>query len=116
MQELRRERRMAQKQLAGLLHLDQSYLSRIESGRQGAPTVTFVRRIKEVLDLSQVEAEVLQRAASLSRRKIEIPACAAPDEYEFIHELVACVGHLTPAHLRAMKCIMKIHEHTVDGR
>lgn len=98
---------MAQKQLTGLLDLDQSYLSRLEGGRQGAPSETIVRRVKEALHLNQVEAAALQRAADLSRRKIEIPANADPDAYEFIHEVLACVLHLTPAHLRAMKSILE---------
>ena len=76
--ELRRDRRMPQKQLASLLNLDQSYLSGLESGRKGSPPTTIVQRVKSALSLNDEEAASLQRAADRSRRKVEIPTNAEP--------------------------------------
>jgi predicted transcriptional regulator len=52
LQEIRRDRKLAQKQLAGLLDVDQSYLSGLESGRKGAPPASMTARLKEALSLS----------------------------------------------------------------
>ncbi|RAM65773.1 helix-turn-helix domain-containing protein [Herbaspirillum rubrisubalbicans] len=52
LQDIRRDRRLAQKQLAGLLEVDQSYLSGLESGRKGVPPVSMVERLKEGLKLN----------------------------------------------------------------
>lgn len=41
LQEISRDRNLAQKQLAGLLDVDQSYLSGLESGRKGAPPASM---------------------------------------------------------------------------
>ncbi|UWE19288.1 helix-turn-helix domain-containing protein [Herbaspirillum huttiense] len=65
--DLRRNRRMHQKQLASLLNLDQSYLSGLESGRKGSPPATLVQKVKTALSLNEEEAASLQRAADRSR-------------------------------------------------
>jgi len=105
--DLRRNRRMHQKQLASLLNLDQSYLSGLESGRKGSPPATLVQKVKTALSLNEEEAASLQRAADRSRRKIEIPMNAEPDEYDLVHTLVEHIGQLKPAQVRAIQEILK---------
>lgn len=107
MHELRRDRRMPQKQLAGMLNLDQSYLSGLESGRKGSPPTNIVQRVKDALSLTDGETAALQRAADLSRRKVEIPMCAEPDEYELVYSIIDHIGQLKPAQVRAMQEILK---------
>ncbi len=99
---------MAQEQLAGLLELDQSYLSGLETGRKGAPPASMILRMKEALSLNEAESAALQQAVDLSRRKIEIPMCADPAEYALMHSLVRRLGHLRPAQVRAMQEILSI--------
>jgi transcriptional regulator with XRE-family HTH domain len=98
---------MLQKQLAGLLNVDQSYLSGLESGRKGSPPGSIVQRIKDALGLDDAEADALQQAADSSRRKVEIPVCAEPDEYLLVYSLIAHIGQLKPAQIRAMHEILK---------
>ncbi len=98
---------MPQKQLAGLLNVDQSYLSGLESGRKGSPPGSIVQRVIDVLSLNEAEAAELQQAADFSRRKVEIPVCAEPDEYLLVYSLIAHIGQLKPAQIRAMHEILK---------
>ncbi|WP_353405421.1 helix-turn-helix domain-containing protein [Duganella hordei] len=104
---LRRDRRLPQKQLASMLELDQSYLSGLESGRKGSPPASLVQRLKVALDLSEAEASALQRAADLSRRKVEIPQCAEPDEYVLVYSIIERIGQLKPAQVRAIQEVLK---------
>ncbi len=97
---------MPQKQLAGLLNVDQSYLSGLESGRKGSPPGSIVQRVKAALNLNDAETSALQRAADSSRRKVEIPVCAEPDEYLLVYSLIAHIGQLKPAQVRAMQEIL----------
>ena len=108
LQELRRERRLAQKQLACMLALDPSYLSGLESGRKGAPPLSLILRLKDVLSLSEKEAGALHEAIEQSRRKIEIPLEADPAEYAMAHRLVRKLGNLRPAQVRAIDEILSI--------
>jgi transcriptional regulator with XRE-family HTH domain len=62
LQDIRRDRRLAQKQLAGLLEVDQSYLSGLESGRKGVPPAPMVGRLKEALKLNEEEVRSLNEA------------------------------------------------------
>jgi transcriptional regulator with XRE-family HTH domain len=98
---------MPQKQLASLLNLDQSYLSGLESGRKGSPPTTIVQRVKSALSLNDEEAASLQRAADRSRRKVEIPTNAEPDEYDLVYSVIEQIGQLKPAQVRAIQEILK---------
>lgn len=98
---------MPQKQLASLLNLDQSYLSGLENGRKGSPPASIVQRVKVALGLNDDEAATLQRAADLSRRKVEIPVCAEPDEYVLVYSIIEHIGQLKPAQVRAIQEVLK---------
>jgi HTH-type transcriptional regulator, competence development regulator len=106
--ELRKDRRMHQKQLASLLNVDPSYLSGLESGRKGPPPPSMVQRVKDALCLSENETAALERAAHLSRRKVEIPVSAEPEEYEMVYSVIDRIGQLRPAQVRAIREILKI--------
>jgi transcriptional regulator with XRE-family HTH domain len=110
LQDMRRDRRLAQKQLAGLLDVDQSYLSGLESGRKGVPPASMVGRLAEALNLSEDEVKSLHEAVVQSRRKVEIPLRADPAEYTMIHRLADRLGHLCPAQIRAIQEIISIRE------
>jgi transcriptional regulator with XRE-family HTH domain len=110
LQDIRRDRRLAQKQLAGLLEVDQSYLSGLESGRKGVPPVSMVERLKDGLKLNEEEVRCLDKAVLQSRRKVEIPLRADPAEYTMIHRVADKLGHLCPAQIRAIEEIISIRE------
>jgi HTH-type transcriptional regulator, competence development regulator len=106
--ELRQVRRLRQKELAGLLRIDPSYLSGLESGRKGPPSKALVKRVQAVLGLNDAETLRLEEAADLSRRKYEIPVDAEPAEYRLVSTLMNRVGHLKPAQINAMAEILKL--------
>jgi len=108
LQHIRGERNLAQKQLAGMLGIDQSYLSGLESGRKGAPSPGIVTRLKDALELNERDTIELQLAAEQSRRKFEIPIAATPSEYVFIHVAAGKLGHLRPGQIRAMMEILSL--------
>lgn len=110
LQEIRRDRKLAQKQLAGMLDIDQSYLSGLESGRKGAPPPSIIARLKDALRLSEQEVVALQEAVEQSRRKIEIPLRADPAEYAMAHRMMSKLGYLTPAQVRAIQEILSFRE------
>lgn len=108
LQNVRGERNLAQKQLAGMVGIDQSYLSGLESGRKGAPPPGVVTRLKDALELNERDAVELQLAAEQSRRKFEIPIAAAPSEYILMHAIAGKLGHLRPGQVRAMLEILNL--------
>lgn len=110
LQDIRRDRRLAQKQLAGLLEVDQSYLSGLESGRKGVPPASMVGRLTEALKLNEEEVRSLNEAVVQSRRKVEIPLRADPAEYTMIHRVADKLGYLCPAQIRAIEEIISIRE------
>lgn len=59
------------------------------------------------MNLDESEATALQHAVDASRRKVEIPICAEPDEYLLVYSLIAHIGQLKPAQIRAMHEILK---------
>ncbi|MDB5335951.1 MAG: DNA-binding protein [Planctomycetaceae bacterium] len=113
LQDLRREKNLAQKQLAGMLGIDQSYLSGLESGRKGAPPPAVVLRLRDALSLNERDAIGLQHAAEQSRRKLEIPIAAAPSEYALVHFMFGKLGHLRPGQVRAIQEILSLN--VVEG-
>lgn len=110
LQDIRRDRRLAQKQLAGLLEVDQSYLSGLESGRKGVPPASMIGRLVDALKLGEEEVKLLNEAVVQSRRKVEIPLRADPAEYAMIHRLADKLGYLCPAQIRAIQEIISIRE------
>lgn len=110
LQDIRRDRRLAQKQLAGLLDVDQSYLSGLESGRKGTPPASMIGRLTEALKLDENEVRSLNEAVVRSRRKVEIPLRADPAEYDMMHQLADKLGYLCPAQIRAIKEIISFRE------
>ena len=106
--ELRRTRRLRQKQLANLLKVDASYLSGLESGRKGPPSQALVRRLQVALCLDDEETIKLEQAAAASRRKYEIPIDAQLEEYQLMSLLINQIGQLKPAQINAIIEILKL--------
>ena len=64
MRYLRSAREVSQKRLAGLLDIDQAYLSRVENDHQQyVPNLETLKRIVKALDLQQKDADGLFVAA-----------------------------------------------------
>ncbi|RQM53462.1 XRE family transcriptional regulator [Aeromonas caviae] len=66
LENLRRSRRIQQKQLADLMGINPCYVSTLERGRKGPPSAEVLNRLIKNLNLSRDEQEGLWRSVELS--------------------------------------------------
>ncbi len=64
--ELRRRRRLRQKQVAAAASLDASYIAALENGRRAPPREEVMNKLFQALGLSDTERNELQRTAVLT--------------------------------------------------
>lgn len=120
--ELRRKRRLRQKQVAAASNLDSSYIAALENGRRVPPREDVMTRLSQALDLSEAEKSELHRTAVLSEvgramlqhadelagvtaalTVLEISAYLTQDELMAIETLVE--GYRYRAHVRGGKAM-----------
>jgi transcriptional regulator with XRE-family HTH domain len=70
--ELRRQRGVTLKQLAGALELSPAYLSALEHGHRGRPTPAFIVQICEYFHLIWDDYEEMHRLARLSHPRVVV--------------------------------------------
>lgn len=101
-------REMTQAMLASKLEKKPSYLSMIINGTYlNQPTDSLVKKIINVLRLSDHEAIEIMRAVELSRRSIVIPAKASAQSYVIAHEVLACIKNNETEKLERISKILK---------
>lgn len=99
---------LRQKDLAELLGYEQSYVSAIEIGTKGPPTLEFVHKLISVLALNEDEAQKLWEAMDASQRKIQIPSDAPEGIFLLGYELRKQIDHLHPLQVEAMLAILRL--------
>jgi transcriptional regulator with XRE-family HTH domain len=72
LRELRRARKLTQKDMARALNVSPAYLSALEHGHRSAPSFDFVQRVTGYLNVIWDDAEELQRLANMSDPKVTI--------------------------------------------
>jgi transcriptional regulator with XRE-family HTH domain len=72
LRELRRARKLTQKDMAKALNVSAAYLSALEHGHRSAPSFDFVQRVTGYLNVIWDEAEDLQRLAHVSDPRVTI--------------------------------------------
>jgi transcriptional regulator with XRE-family HTH domain len=72
LRDLRRGRKLSQKDMARALNVSAAYLSALEHGHRSAPSFEFVQRVIGYFHVIWDEAEELQRLGGLSDPKITI--------------------------------------------
>lgn len=101
--DLRMRRRLRQADLADLLGYEQSYISALEVGLKGPPTIGFLDRLTQVLALSTSERDEMQVASHASQRKLVIDPDAPPDIYWLLADLRGAVDRLSPSQVRIIR-------------
>jgi transcriptional regulator with XRE-family HTH domain len=101
-------RHLRQKELAYQTGVDASYLSALVSGRKGAPSEGLIKKMRENLELTDVERRDLEEAARLSQKWYEVPPQANPGEYVLINKIFDSVGNLKPAQIGAIIEVLKL--------
>src|SRR5882757_7627733 len=96
--ELRRQRGVTLKQLAGALELSPAYLSALEHGHRGLPTPAFIVQICEYFNLIWDDYEEMHRLARLSHPRVVVDTRGlAPAATELANVLAARIGDLDEA-------------------
>ncbi|HUZ65428.1 MAG TPA: helix-turn-helix domain-containing protein [Acetobacteraceae bacterium] len=94
---LRAERGMTLKQLAVQIQVSAAYLSALEHGRRGAPSIGLVHQVCEVFGLIWDDAEELGRLARLSRPRVTIDTGGLAAERTALANRLAQAIHRLPA-------------------
>jgi transcriptional regulator with XRE-family HTH domain len=96
--ELRRQRGVTLKQMAGVLELSPAYLSALEHGHRGLPTPAFVVQICEYFHLIWDDYEEMHRLARLSHPRIVVDTRGlSPVATELANLLAERIGELDDA-------------------
>ncbi|MGZ4955355.1 MAG: helix-turn-helix domain-containing protein [Methylobacter sp.] len=99
-----------QGELAALVGYEQSYISALEVGLKGPPTLEFVERLSEALPLSSDEKQTLYESLDASQRKIIIDLDAREDVYWMLKDLREYLSELSEAQVRVIREIVRIRD------
>lgn len=105
--DLRRKRRLRQKQVAAASDLDCSYIAALENGRRVPPRDGVMTRLSEALGLSDAEKSELRRTAVLS--EIGRAMLQHADELTGINAALSILeisAYLSEEELRAIETLM----------
>lgn len=90
LRELRRARKLSQKDMAFALNISAAYLSALEHGHRAVPSFDFVQRVTGYFNVIWDEAEELQHLATLSDPKVCIDTSGLLPEATELANLLAC--------------------------
>ncbi|BCP55802.1 transcriptional regulator [Kaistia sp. 32K] len=104
LREMREERGLSLKDMAGKLQVSSSYLSALEHGKRGSPSWFMVQRIIAYFNVIWDEAEELQRLAERSHPRVVVDTAGlAPEATELAHLLAGEIGGLSVKSLQELK-------------
>ncbi|WP_412023486.1 helix-turn-helix domain-containing protein [Burkholderia cepacia] len=95
-----------QTDLAEAIGFEQSYVSAIELGTKGPPSIEFVERVSAHLRLSADEDSGLREALHVSRRNFSIPQTASAAVFRLCSELWCELDRLTDTQIRVMRDVI----------
>jgi transcriptional regulator with XRE-family HTH domain len=105
--ELRRQRRVSQKQMAGHLQISAAYLSALERGQRGRPSPVLVDQICGYFNIIWDEADAMRRFARLSHPRVVIDTTeAGPEATELANRLAERINDLSVARVKQMLVVM----------
>ena len=108
MRELRRERGMALKDMAGSIGVSSAYLSALEHGKRGRPGWHLIQRILTHFNIIWDEAEEVVRLARISHPRIAIDTSGLdPRATELANLLADDIAKLDPSSLDEMIRVLK---------
>ena len=101
--DLRAQKNITLKQMAGELHLSSAYLSALEHGNRGRPAPGLVMQIAGYLGCIWDEAEDLKRLALLSHPRVTLDTAGMdPDRTLLANLLAEKIGTLTPDQIQSL--------------
>lgn len=106
--ELRMRHGIRQNELAELIGYDQTYISALEVGLKGPPTLEFVDKLVTTLPMTPAEADEIRVAAKASDRKLVLHPDAHPDVYWMLDALRQRLDRLHPAQARMIRELLNL--------
>ena len=102
LRELREEKRVTMAQMAKTLQVSSAYLSALEHGKKGRPTIGLLHQICAYFGLIWGDAEALRRLAELSHPRAVIDTQGlSPKATELANRLAERIGDLDDSRLDA---------------
>lgn len=105
---LRRKRKIQQQELAERLNVQPSYVSAMENGKKGPPSIPILNLLLDALELNPEEARSLEATIELSDRNLRLPESASLEEFKFLSELRKRVGSLSNEELKIMTYTLRL--------
>ncbi len=99
-----------QGELAEMVGYEQSYISALEVGLKGPPTIELVERICDGLSLSPEERQKLHEARDASQRKFTIDLDTREDVYWMFKDLREYLSELSEAQVRVIREIVRFRD------
>jgi len=107
MRELRAERGVSLKTMAGALGVSAAYLSALEHGRRGVPTWALVQGAIEFFNIIWDEADELARLARISDPRIVVDTAGlSPRATEFANRLAKEIDGLGTSEIDALLSLL----------
>jgi transcriptional regulator with XRE-family HTH domain len=104
---LRAARGMSLKQLAAALEVSSAYVSALEHGRRGVPSVVLVHQVSDAMSLSWEEADELERLARLSHPRVVVnTAGLSPERTALANRLARTIRTLPPETVSALLAVL----------
>jgi transcriptional regulator with XRE-family HTH domain len=103
----RAERGVTLAQMAAAMQVSAAYLSALEHGRRGAPSVGLVHQVCEYLGLIWDDADELGRLAKLSRPRVVLDTAGlTPEATELANRLADSIRTLPRERLAALRAAL----------
>ena len=107
LRELRAQRGVTLKDLAAALQVSAAYLSALEHGRRGRPSLGLVHQVNEFFGLIWDDAEELARLARQSHPRVVLDTAGlAPEVTDFANRLARDIRLLTPDAASRMAAVL----------
>jgi transcriptional regulator with XRE-family HTH domain len=104
---LRAARGLSLKQLAAALEVSSAYVSALEHGRRGVPSVVLVHQVCDALGLLWEEADELERLARLSHPRVVVnTAGLSPDRTALANRLARTIRTLPAETVAALLAVL----------
>lgn len=104
---LRAERNVTLKQLAAALQVSAAYVSALEHGQRGAPSVGLVHQVNEFFGLIWDDADELARLARLSHPRVTVnTAGLTPEQTALANRLAQDIHRLSPEIIAGMHALL----------
>jgi transcriptional regulator with XRE-family HTH domain len=104
---LRAARGLSLKQLAAALEVSSAYVSALEHGRRGVPSVVLVHQVCDALGLLWEEADELERLARLSHPRVVVnTAGLSPERTALANRLARTIRTLPAETVAALLAVL----------